>query len=119
MGTPIAQLKQKLEEEKALLIQELQKVGRINPDNAADWEPVAADLNLETAEEEERAGEITSFEDRSAIEFELEKRWNEVNAALSAINTENYGHCTVCRIEIEEPRLLANPAATTCVAHME
>lgn len=119
METPIALLKEKLEKEKALLVQELQKVGRINPDNTADWEPVAADLNLETAEEEERAGEITSFEDRSAIEFELEKRWNEVTAALSTIEGGNYGHCTVCKAKIEDGRLMANPAATTCKAHME
>lgn len=119
MGIQFAQLKQKLEEEKAVLVQELHKVGRINPDNLADWEPVAADLNLDTAEEEERAGEITNFEDRSAIEFELEKRWNEINAALSAMNAGTYGTCVVCKMNIEASRLQANPAATTCIAHME
>jgi DnaK suppressor protein len=119
MAISATQLKQRLEEEKAVLIQELQKIGRINPDNADDWEPVAADLNVDSAEEEERAGEITNFEERSAVEFELEKRWNEVTAALSAIEKGTYGHCAVCKGEIEEARLMANPAATTCRTHME
>jgi len=112
-------LKQKLEIERALLLRQLQKVGRINPDNTADWEPVAADLNVDTAEEEERAGEITSFEDRSAIEFELEKRLNEIDAALARIESGAYGKCIVCNNDIEAQRLEVNPAATTCKVHME
>ncbi|KKU79169.1 MAG: hypothetical protein UY04_C0015G0023 [Parcubacteria group bacterium GW2011_GWA2_47_7] len=58
-------LKQKLEIERALLLRQLQKVGRINPDNTADWEPVAADLNVDTAEEEERAA-ITILKPRGS-----------------------------------------------------
>ena len=115
----IAHFKERLDAEKKLLVQELQKVGRINPDNLSDWEPVAADLNVDTAEAEERAGEITSFEDRSAIEFELEKKWNEVILALSSIENGTYGECVVCKSAIEEARLEANPAASTCRAHME
>lgn len=109
----------KLEEEKVSLIKQLQELGRINPDNANDWEPVAAELNIDQAEIEERASEITSFEERSAVEYELEAKLNQVNTALEAIANNSYGTCVTCKSPIEEARLEANPAAMTCKAHME
>lgn len=119
MDTHIADLKQKLENEHALLIAQLKEVGRINPDNPKDWEPIAAPLNISQAEIEERASEITSFEDRSAIEFELEKRLGEVELALVALSDGGYGVCTVCKEKIEVARLEVNPAASTCILHMK
>lgn len=119
MSIDILHFKHKLETEKLKLEVDLGQVARINPENTADWEPVAADLNLDTAEAEERAGEITSFEDRSAIEFELEKRLNEVAAAIGRCDDGTFGRCVRCMGDIETARLEANPAATTCIAHME
>ena len=119
MDTHIDDLKQKLENERALLITQLNEVGRINPDNPKDWEPVAAPLNASQAEIEERASEITSFEDRSAVEFELEKRFEEVERALASLSDGTYGTCTVCKEKIEVARLDANPAASTCILHMQ
>jgi DnaK suppressor protein len=107
-----------LSAEKIKLVEELKQVGRINPDNKDDWEPVAGNLNADQAEAEERAGEITDFEDRSAIEYELEKRLNDVDKALARIPEGKYGLCETCGIEIDEKRLLANPSATMCREHM-
>ncbi|MDO8520658.1 MAG: hypothetical protein Q7S52_00920 [bacterium] len=112
-----AHFKKKLLEEKALLESELATVGRINPDNPKDWEPTAAALNIDPAEEEERASEITDFEDRSSIEFSLEKRFTDVRAALERIQNETYGVCRVCKKPIEHERLEANYSADTCKAH--
>ena len=74
MTLHIEHFKKKLTEERDLIERELRSVGRVNPDNTNDWEPTAGSLNIDPAEEEERAGAATDFEDRSAIEFELEKR---------------------------------------------
>lgn len=115
----VTQFQDKLAEDKKRLLEELAKFGRINPDNTDDWEPVAGNLNAEQAEAEERAGEITDFEDRSAIEYELEKQLNEVDHALLRIEKGEFGKCETCQEEIEEARLLINPAARTCKAHME
>ena len=98
---------------------ELSSVGRINPDNPKDWEPTAAKLNIGPAEIEERASEITDFEDRSAIEFSLEKRLAEVAAALLRIKKGTYGICRICKNPIEEERLEANYSADTCKEHKE
>ncbi|OGZ08526.1 MAG: hypothetical protein A3C93_04000 [Candidatus Lloydbacteria bacterium RIFCSPHIGHO2_02_FULL_54_17] len=111
--------KKELLEEKRLLEEELRGVGRINPDNPKDWEPTAADRNIDPAEEEERAGEITDFEDRSAVEFELEKRLNAVTSALLRIERGTYGICSVCKNPIEADRLKANHSAETCKVHMD
>ena len=119
MTTHMINFKKKLEEEKSALTKQLQEVGRVNPDNISDWEPVAAELNISQSEVEERASEITSFEERSAIEYELETKLNEINTALEAIADNSYGFCRVCKSSIEEARLEANPSALTCKAHME
>ena len=111
--------KELLDVEKTKLLEELKQVGRINPDNKNDWEPVAGNLNAEQAEAEERAGEITDFEDRSAIEYELEKQLNNVDLALSRIENGQFGKCETCKNEIEEARLDINPSATTCKVHRE
>jgi RNA polymerase-binding transcription factor DksA len=111
-------LKAKLEEERALLEKELHTVGRINPENPDDWEP-AVDAPIPAIPEmESRAAEITEFEETSSIEFELEARYNDIKRALLAIETGDFGICTVCHNPIEDARLAANPAATTCKAHM-
>lgn len=108
-----------LEEELSLLTHELGSVGRVNPENKNDWEAVAADGNIDKAEAEERASEITDFEDRSSVEFALEGRSNKIKAALTRLDEGTYGTCATCQSPIEEARLEANPAANTCKAHME
>ncbi|OGZ13905.1 MAG: hypothetical protein A2942_02350 [Candidatus Lloydbacteria bacterium RIFCSPLOWO2_01_FULL_50_20] len=117
MTLNIEHYQKKLLEEKARLLRELKDVGRINPDNENDWEPVAANLNIDPAEEEERAEEISDFENRSAVEFELEKRFNEIERALERIEKGTYGVCSVCQKQIEEDRLEANYSAETCKTH--
>ena len=113
----IPKLKHALAEELSLLEEELKSVGRINPENPADWEATANEVT-DTAEVESLASEITDFEDRSAIEFELEERYNDIKRALAQIETDTYGICKVCGEAIEDDRLGANPAAATCKAHM-
>lgn len=108
-----------LKEEEKKLTQELGTVGRINPDNALDWEATAAEDAANLPEEEDRAREISDFENRSAVEFALEKRLNEVRAALKKAESGAYGMCEVCGKEIEEGRLKANAAAPTCMQHIE
>lgn len=118
MATDITHFKETLLQEKALLERELASVGRINPDNPDDWEPVAADLNIDRAETEEQATGIEDFEKRSAVESHLEERYREIAAALERIEKGVYGTCERCGMPIEEERLGANPAARTCKAHL-
>ena len=118
METHVVHFRKKLADEQALLIEELKLLGRINPDNPKDWEPVAADLNVDPAENEERAAEITSFEERSATEYEIEERLREVHKALHSLEDGTYGMCRTCGTQISLDRLEANAAATTCKIHL-
>lgn len=110
--------KQKLEEEKARLEGELKGLGRINPDNPKDWEPTAEDINAGQSDPNDRADSITDFEERSAVEVELENRYDNIRDALARLEAGTYGTCKVCGKEIETGRLEANPAAQTCKEHI-
>ncbi|MEK7116899.1 MAG: TraR/DksA C4-type zinc finger protein [Patescibacteria group bacterium] len=110
--------KEKLEEELFLVEKELDSIGRKNPDNKADWEAEPADMNVESADENETADNIEEFEENTAVLKELEIRYNDVKDALNKIEKNTYGVCEVSSEPIEEDRLIANPAARTCKTHM-
>src|SRR3989344_5330191 len=105
----IEYFKTKLEEELILVENELNSIGRKNPSNKKDWEAEPSDMNVDSADSNEVADNIE----------ELEIRYNDVKDALTKIEKNEYGMCEVSGEEIEEERLIANPAARTCKAHME
>jgi RNA polymerase-binding transcription factor DksA len=111
-------LKEKLETEKSLLEKGLPSVGRINPDNPADWEARPAEMDTLKADDNEVADTIEEFESNAAVLKQLETRYNNVKDALARMESGTYGVCRVCGKEIEEDRLNANPAADTCKKHM-
>ncbi|MFA6050470.1 MAG: TraR/DksA C4-type zinc finger protein [Candidatus Paceibacterota bacterium] len=110
--------KTKLLNEKTLLEKELKTVGRINPDNPDDWEAKPQSRDIDQAERNEVADRVEGFETNTAILNTLEIKFNEVKDALERIENGTYGICSVCGKEIEEERLEANPAATTCMTHL-
>ncbi|PIQ92306.1 MAG: RNA polymerase-binding protein DksA [Parcubacteria group bacterium CG11_big_fil_rev_8_21_14_0_20_39_22] len=111
--------KKVLEEERDKLKTELASIGRINPDNPGDWEAAPDERNVTPADENEVADTIESYEENTAILKQLEIRFNEVEKALKRIEEDQYGICEVGGEEIEEERLKANPAATSCISHMQ
>lgn len=106
----------RLEAEKADLEASLATVGRINPSNPGDWEPLPQETGQE-ADPVDAADLIEGYEDNAAILKELEIRYNAVLAALARIENGTYGICTVSGEPIEESRLEANPAAATRVEY--
>ncbi len=110
--------KKALEAEKETLIAELQTVGRINPDNPKDWEPIPPENDGEFADQNDRGDSVEGFGDNSAILKQLEIRLNEVERALQKIKDGTYGICEISGEAIETDRLNANPAARTNKAHM-
>ncbi len=106
-----------LTEEKTRLETELTSIGRRNPSNPTDWEAVPSETGKE-ADPNDAADLIEGFEENTAILKDLEIRYNNVLAALVRIEEGTYGTCSVCGEKIEEERLSADPAATTCKAHL-
>lgn len=107
----------RLTEEKSTLEAELATVGRKNPSNPSDWEPVPEDPSME-ADPNDQADQMEEFGNNNAILVDLEKRYNDVVAALERIEAGTYGICEVSGEQIEEERLEADPAARTSKAHM-
>lgn len=106
----------RLEAEKSELEASLATVGRINPSNPSDWEPLPQEVGQE-ADHVDAADLIEGYEDNAAILKDLEIRYGAVLAALARIEQGTYGVCTVSGEPIEEARLEANPSAATCIAH--
>ena len=111
--------KELLEKELFSLEEELKSVGRVNPENPSDWEGTPGDTeNIDSEDENSLADKFEEYEERNAIETELDVRLHEIKSALERIKNEEYGVCKICGKEIEEARLEANPAAETCKAHL-
>ncbi len=110
-------LKQKLEKEKDLLEEELSTVGERNPENEEDWIPNYPDMDVLESDSGERADAYEAYGENAGILHNLEVRYQNVKNALSRIEDETYGFCSVCGEEIEEERIDANLAAETCIAH--
>ena len=108
----------RLEEEKTRLEGELETVGRRNPSNPNDWEPVQNETGQE-ADPGDQAQLMDNYQENTAILTDLENRYNEVKDALARIDAGTYGTCRICGKEIEAERLDAEPAADTCKEHRD
>ena len=110
--------KKRLEDEKKLLEAELAKLGKRNPSNPADWVPAKRAEDDFGPDRNDNADIIENMVEDSASMNELEARLHNVLSALGKMDTGAYGACEVDGEDIELDRLDANPAASTCKAHM-
>lgn len=114
----ISHFKEKLEVEKKLIEGELRSVGRVNPANPKDWEATPSSIDVMPADKTEVAEQMEEFEERGAVEVELENKLGSITRALGKIKSGTYGVCEIGGEPIEIVRLEANPAATTCIKHL-
>lgn len=110
--------KTKLEEERKTLMGELAGLGSRDP-KSQKWETTLESADPAQADPNNTADRFEDFEEKSALMTPLEARLEQVDAALAKIEAGTYGRCRVCGNPIEETRLAANPAAETCMAHLE
>lgn len=111
--------KEKLQKEEKNLLEQLKTVGRVNPDNPRDWEPIPGEKDDGTADKNDFADSIEEYEENTAILKQLEIELNEVKDALKRIEKGTYGVCEVGGEKISKERLEANPSAKTCKEHAE
>ena len=109
--------KDRLQQEKEELIKQLRTLGRVNPDDKNDWQTLKPESD-DVADDLDVAESIQQYESDNAVLETLETRLHEVESALARIENGTYGKCTVSGQDIEEDRLEANPAASTCKAYM-
>lgn len=106
----------RLTKEQAVLERELGQLG--TKDESGDWIPKKPEGETFGADRNDNADIIEGMQESNASLNELEGRLNLVDAALARIEAGTYGNCEACNDPIEMERLNANPAATTCLAHM-
>jgi len=109
--------KASLEKELKLLEGEMEKIGRKNPSNPSDWEPIESEMNADTADSDEVADEMENFGENASILSRLEGQYDDIKIALEKIKNGTYGKCEVGGEDIPEKRLDANPGARTCIKH--
>ena len=119
MELDLKHFKEKLEEEKKILFKELAGLGIENPEDH-DWGALSVPAKgADRADANIAADYDESFGERSATLGELEIRFNNIKDAIKKIEEGNYGICEVSGEPIEEDRLEANPAAKTCMKHID
>lgn len=113
------QYKTRLEEMLTTITEELSTVGIRNPENPSDWIAVPEELDAAEPDVNLAADNVEAWNERTALVATLESRYNGIVGALARIQKNSFGKCEVCKNQIEEKRLEANPIARTCIAHIE
>lgn len=119
MAIDINKIKQELEAEKNVLVEEIKKLGLENKQTGI-WEaaPIVEGEVTKEADENDAADHDEDFLEQAATLRPLDIRLEEINDALKKIGENNYGKCEICGEDIEGDRLEANPAAKTCKKHL-
>ncbi len=114
----IEHFKDKLAEERDLLIKQLGDIAVEGEDGLWSAKDPQMDVMSPIAEPNEAADKLEELDERSEEITGLSARLADVRLALQNIEQGSYGICEVCNAPIEEERLEANPAARTCMAHL-
>ena len=107
----LAELKEKLLQEKTKIQEEVVRIAKPTKD-AAGFD---TNFNEIGTDEDENASEVEEYADNLALESTLEKQLKDVVGALEKIEAGNYGKCENCGADIPIERLRAYPAAKKCL----
>lgn len=105
-------LKSALLKEKESLEKDLGKIGTPVDKKTGDYETTFDNIGSNW---EENATEVEKYADDLPVEISLEKKLQDILAALEKIKEGTYGTCENCRQEIDLERLKINPSARTCI----
>lgn len=95
-----------------------EELGQHGEKKGGAWQGSSTDVAIgEEADSTDAADNIEELIVNVPLVEDLGTRMKEVDAAIKSIDAGTYGICQVCHAEIPSDRLMANPAATTCVAH--
>lgn len=117
MNIDIQHFKTLLENEKEILERDLGAIGRKIDPSGVVWDSVSKE-GEDTADRDDVASSIESFDNNESTILVLETQLHEVNRALEKIEKGTYGICEVSGEQIELDRLEANPSARTSKKHL-
>lgn len=105
--------KERLLEDQGRLTQELQDLGHEDPHKRGHFEATYPETGGNS--EDDNAQEIAEYADDLSIEARIESELKDVEKALEAIGNGTYGVCKYCGTPIDEKRLEARPASSSCI----
>lgn len=110
----IERMKQQLLGDQTKLERDLNDIGSKDPN-------VKGRFNVEYPEsggnsDDDNAMEVTEYSDELSLKTRLEKELKDTVSALKQINKGVYGICRYCKKDIQEKRLEARPASSSCIA---
>jgi RNA polymerase-binding transcription factor DksA len=110
-------IKEKLEQEKKNLEEQLKTFASKDPNLKGDWDSKYPNFGAETgsASLETEANEVEEYGSRLPVEFSLETRAKDISLALEKLDKGTFGKCEKCGQNIEEDRLEVHPAARFCL----
>ncbi|MBU1349009.1 TraR/DksA family transcriptional regulator [Patescibacteria group bacterium] len=109
----IDHFKQRLLEDHTRLEQELETIGSKDPTQKNHFQADYPESGGNS--DDDNAAEISEYADEISIEARLETELRDVTKALAAIEAGSYGVCKYCKKVIDEKRLEARPASSSCI----
>lgn len=105
--------KKRLQDEQERLVQELRDLGHEDPRRVGHFEANYPETGSDS--EDDNAQEVAEYADELSIEARVESELKDVEKALATIEKGTYGICKYCGKEIDEKRLEARPASSSCI----
>jgi len=112
--------KEDLEKLKIILLKEKEKIeaelGEIatkDPTAKDDYDAIFPNYG---SSPDENAQEVTEFDKRKSLEYNLEQRLADINRKLKEIEEGTHGVCNTCGEEINPKRIEAVPTASLCIS---
>ena len=110
----IQQLKKQLIEERTRLESQLASMATKNPAIKGDWTVFPKDVSDLSDSLDEKAQDVTKFEEQRAVEQSLELRLKVIDETLIKLDKGTYGICNNCNSPIAPRRLIATLAVSLC-----
>lgn len=105
-------IKENLLERERKLMAELEALTGQTAAKSGEYQLIPPDYG---SDEDENSEEVATFTTDLAVKEVLEASLRDVRSALDRIAQGTYGTCKYCGKEIDERRLLARPASSSCV----
>ncbi len=108
----LAEVETLLTKEETKLRGELAEFAKQNPKNSEGYDVEFPNMG---DKEDENAEEVNMFSTNLTLERTIEASLRDVEKALERIKKGTYGICKYCNKEIDEKRLRARPASSSCI----
>ena len=108
----LAEVESLLKKEEKRLTDELAEFASQNPKNNTDYDAKFPNMG---DKEDENAEEVNMYSTNLTLERTLESSLRDVEKALERIQKGTYGICKYCNKQIDEKRIMARPASSSCI----